>query len=97
VLDDKFNEKVTICIPTDAIDGVMIYRDYVGHAVVMESASAQVSPASKTVLNRTFLVKTRCEPFPGAIILYRGEEHHLKAVRSCRSVTGELECYRCTS
>ena len=97
MLDDKFNEKITIRIPDAVVDGVMTYQDYVGQAMVTESTSAQVEPKSKVTLNRTFLVKTRCEPYPGAIILYHDETHYLKTVRSCRNITGELECYRCTS
>lgn len=97
MLDDKFKEKITIRIPDAVIDGVMTYHDYAGNAVVMESASAQVEPTSKVILARTFLVKTSCEPRPGAVIVYRGETHHLKTVRSCRAIDGRLECYRCTS
>jgi len=97
MLDDKFNEKITIRIPDAVIDGIMTYQDYAGQAMVTESTSAQVDPKSKVTLTRTFLVKARCEPRPGAIILYNGETHYLKTVRSCRRITGELECYRCTS
>lgn len=97
MLDDKFKEKVTIRIPDAMVDGVMTYNEYAGHAIVMENTTTQVEPKSKVILNRTFLVKTRCEPLPGAIIVYKGEPHYLKTVRTCRHITGELECYRCTS
>ncbi len=97
MLDDKFTEKVIIKIPDSTLDGVMTYQEYVGHAVVMENTVTLVEPKSKVILNRTFLVKTRCEPIPGAVIIYRDEAHHLKTVRTCRTLTGQLECYRCTS
>ncbi len=97
MLDDKFIEKVTIRIPDSTLDGVMTYQEYAGHAIVMDNTTTQVEPKSKVSLHRTFLVRTRCEPIPGAVIVYRGRAHHLKTVRSCRMLTGQLECYRCTS
>ncbi len=97
MFNDRYTEKITLKIPVSTSDGVTIYREYTGHAIVTENTSTQVEPAHRVTLNRTFLVKTRCEPIPGTVIIYKGESHHLKNVRSCRHITGELECYRCSS
>lgn len=97
MFNDRYKEKVTIKIPSSTIDGVTAYEEYVGHAIVTENTTTQVESGRKVILSRTFWVKTRCEPVPGSVIVYKDESHYLKNVRSCRHITGELECYRCHS
>lgn len=91
----KFNEEITLRVPSGFADGERIYRDLPGLALKQEN-SVYTGEFGEVNDDTVFLIKSSERPYPGWLVVdSTGSERELRSVKVCCSLDGEVVAFRC--
>lgn len=92
-----YTESVTLRNPTGVtLDGEIKFAELNCPGRLIEEAETLNRTSSGIVrYDKVFLIRSPVAPLPGCRIIFQKTEYAVGGVRCCRTLDGQIECYRC--